>query len=384
MGKARKSGWVADDVPTEELSAAAPADLRPKTPKEMGRDRVLAWAQTGWNANFQRKCRDTARRGPVTAPFFAKSVVVPLPPVDSGRSPSPRSSKKKGAKGKTRAQQKADEAGIPPSSAASGPGYKSPRPTKTKKAHFLHKWAERANKAEKMPPRVDGSSFRIQVKRFMEIEWRSAKMAQLLMMFGGLILPTLDTVMDWAVMLEWVASGQTKWFGISLAIQIVSGLAAGAMLGWSLIDHVKSGFVIVLISLTAGVSGFSTLVMVALALYTEEVRDAHTPIELVRSVLLLSRAMRFFCGKTMICQDMLRISAGSLTDKSLQSNFKSGGTVRYGMACVLMLCHGMLCCVVLCCVVLCCVVLCCVVLCCVVLCCVVSCRVVSCQVCAAG
>jgi hypothetical protein len=297
MGKARKSGWVADDVPTEELSAAAPADLRPKTPKEMGRDRALAWAQTGWNANFQRKCRDTARRGPVTAPFFAKSVVVPLPPVDSGRSPSPRSGKKKGAKGKTRAQQKADEAGTPPSSAASGPGYKSPRPTKTKKAHFLPKWAERANKAEKMPPRVDGSSFRIQVKRFMEIEWRSAKMAQLLMMFGGLILPTLDTVMDWAVMLEWAASGQTKWFGISLAIQIVSGLAAGAMLGWSLIDHVKSGFVIALISLTAGVSGFSTWVMVALALYTEEVRDAHTPIELVRSVLLLSRATRFSAEK---------------------------------------------------------------------------------------
>ena len=193
-----------DDVPLEMLPLAAPVNMdtalaglampglrpgsvggarRPFTPREMGRDRALAWAQTGWNANQQR--HKGGGGGPVRAPFFASGgVVMPLPPVDAAGASPRLGSKVHGmaakAHAKTAARQKAaadgkDSAISPPSlpdAVKSGGSFKL-QPGKKMVASFLPAWAEKPKLAAGVQvakdSRVDDRpSFRIQMKRCME------------------------------------------------------------------------------------------------------------------------------------------------------------------------------------------------------------------------
>lgn len=92
--------------------------------------------------------------------------------------------------------------------------------------------------------------------------------------------------MDWAVLIGWAADGHYQWFYLSLTIQILSGLLSAGILIWELLDHMN-GYVAGAISLIFGIGGFGPWVMVILALYTQQVRDAHASIELTKNIMLM-------------------------------------------------------------------------------------------------
>lgn len=260
------------DLPTDEILAASPAasDQRARTPPDMNSSRALAWAQIGWNANVQRRVSGV-KRSAVSLPFFANSVVAPLPPVE----PPPPLLAGRRSKGVQNSKEFSANA---------------PRPRK-KNANVLPDFVNRASRAKTLSStrRSGGrAKFRIRVKRCMETEWRSAKMPQLLALFSGLVLPTLDTVTDWAVLSMWVSNGFVSWFAWSLVIRTLSGLCSAATLGYSLVDHFKHTWIVVVVSLTAGFFGLTEWVMVALALYTHSMSDdLHCSIEVQKSVLIV-------------------------------------------------------------------------------------------------
>eukprot|EP01045_Picozoa_sp_COSAG04_P004117 COSAG04_NODE_175_length_21521_cov_167.404071_9_plen_1287_part_00 len=67
-----------------------------------------------------------------------------------------------------------------------------------------------------------------------EIKVRGYRMPDFLQMLGGVAAPTADAWLDWGVTIAFYLSGDVHWFEAALAINLLSGLLSGGLLGWLL------------------------------------------------------------------------------------------------------------------------------------------------------
>eukprot|EP01045_Picozoa_sp_COSAG04_P020612 COSAG04_NODE_2126_length_4738_cov_39.131494_1_plen_210_part_00 len=119
---------------------------------------------------------------------------------------------------------------------------------------------------------------------------RGFRVPQFLVLLAACVLPISEAATDWSVVIKWYLDGDTGWFGIGLAINLVSGAISGLFLAVFLTDEMK-WWQALLLGLLVGVTGLAPPAAAALALYQQDIANGPDTLKQFKALELVFEAL---------------------------------------------------------------------------------------------